>query len=89
MADLVTLEEAKEFIRVMADDEDATIGILVSAASEAVRAIADGWDGEGDVPPRLKLAVLSRVAVAFDERADVRAALGEDRLIGPYRALSV
>ncbi|WJY17494.1 head-tail connector protein [Alteriqipengyuania flavescens] len=89
MPDLVTLAEAKEFIRVMADDEDATIAILVSSASDAVRAVADAWDGVGEVPPRLKLAVLSRVAVAFDERTDVRAALGEDRLIGPYRSLSV
>lgn len=89
MTDLVTLAEAKSFLRVDGTDEDGTIGILITAASDAVTDIADEWDGTGDVPARLKLAVLTRVAVAFDQRDNLRPGNGEDRLLGPYRALGV
>lgn len=89
MTDLVTLSEAKAFLRVDGSDEDGTLGILITAASDAVSAIADDWDGTGDVPARLKLAVLSRLAVTFDQRDSVRPGDGEDRLVGPFRALDV
>lgn len=89
MADLVTLEETKLFLRVTHPMEDTMIATLIGAASEAVLTLADGWDGVGEVPARLKLAVLGRVAVAFEDRTDVRAAIGEDRLIGPYRSMTV
>ncbi|QQN74819.1 head-tail connector protein [Croceicoccus sp. YJ47] len=85
MTDLVTLTEAKEFLRVMHDHENDTILLLVAAASEAVRAIADSWDGIEPVPARLKMAVLSRVSILYDERGDVRPGLGEDRLLAPLR----
>src|SRR3546814_13560562 len=50
MADLVTLNEAKLYLRVDGDDEDDTNALLIAAASDAVRDVATGWDGEGDVP---------------------------------------
>lgn len=87
MADLVTLSEAKSFLRVDSDSEDGTIELLITAASDAVTSLADDWDGEGDVPARLKLAVLSRVAIAFDNRESVRPGDGEDRLVSPFREL--
>src|SRR3546814_2833575 len=37
MADLVTLNEAKLYLRVDGDDEDDTIALLIAAASDAVR----------------------------------------------------
>lgn len=89
MTDLVTLTEAKAFLRVSGSDEDDTIAILITAASDAVADIADDWDGTGTVPARLKMAVLTRIAVTFDQRDSLRPGDGEDRLIGPYRALDV
>lgn len=87
MTELVTLAEAKLWLRYEAPDEDTTIAILIGAASEAVLAQADGWDGTGNVPDRLKLACLSRIAIAFDERDRIEGGKGEDRLLQPYRVL--
>jgi hypothetical protein len=89
MTDLVTLEEAKGWLRVDGTADDTTIALLIAAASEAVAETADAWDGEGDVPDRLKLAVLARVAVAFDNRGKVDPGEGEDRLVQPFRTLDV
>lgn len=89
MADIVTLEEAKLFLRVIENDEDDTIDIMIAAATEAVRDIAEEWDGEGEAPARLKMAVLTRVAVMFDNRASVEAGAGEDRLLLPLRKLDL
>lgn len=86
MANLVTMEEAKLYLRVDGNHEDGTLAILIGAASDAVSGMADLWDGTGNVPDRIKLAVLARIAVAFDSRTDVRAGLGEDRLIGPLHS---
>ncbi len=89
MPDLVTLEDAKLYLRVDGDDEDDTIGLLIAAASDAVRDVASDWDGEGDVPDRLKLACLARVAVAFDERTNVSPGTGELQMLTPLRTLEV
>lgn len=89
MADIVTLAEAKAWLRVSGDDENDTIALLISAASDAVGDLADLWDGTGEVPARLKLAVLSRIAIAFDGRTDVRAALGEERLVSPLHSINI
>lgn len=89
MTDLVTLTEAKAFLRVSGSDEDDIIALLITAASDAVITIADDWDGTGDVPARLKLAVLTRVAIVFDNRESVRPGDGEDRLLMPLRGLDV
>jgi uncharacterized phage protein (predicted DNA packaging) len=90
MPNLVTLAEAKLFCRVDADDEDATFEILIAAASEAVCEIATDWDGTVEIPARLKLAALTRIAAAFDERESVvDAGKGEDRLLLPLRRLDI
>lgn len=89
MTEIVTLAETKAYLHVDSSAEDATIGMLIAAATEAVLEVADAWDGEGDVPNRLKLAVLARVATTFDNRASVRAGDGEDRLVLPLRKLDV
>lgn len=89
MADLVTLSEAKLYLRVDHNDDDTTIALLVSAASDAVRDVATDWDGEGTVPDRIKLAVLSRVAVTYDERTSLEAGTGELPMLTPLRTLEV
>lgn len=89
MADLVTLSEAKAYLRVDHSDDDTTIALLIAAASDAVRDVATDWDGEGDVPDRLKVAVLSRVAVTYDERASVEPGAGELGMLTPLRTLEV
>ncbi|WP_299309844.1 head-tail connector protein [uncultured Croceicoccus sp.] len=85
MTDLVTLSEAKEFLRITHNHENATILLLVAAASDAVRDFADAWDGIEPVPARIKVAVLARVAILYDERGDVRESEGESRLLAPLR----
>ena len=89
MTDLVTLNEAKLWLRVDGDDDDGTIALLIAAASDAVRDVASDWAGEGTVPDRLKLACLARVAVAFDERTNVSPGTGELPMLTPLRRLEV
>lgn len=89
MADLVTLTEAKLWLRVDGDDEDSTIQLLIAAASDAVRDVATDWDGTGTVPDRLKLAALARIAIAFDNRESMAAGTGELPMLTPLRVLEV
>lgn len=87
MTDLVTLDEAKGFLRVDSTHEDATIALMIGAASEAVLAHADAFDPLAPVPFRMKVATLARVAVMFDERT-VEEPKGETRLLAPLRVLA-
>lgn len=87
MTEIVTLAEAKLYLRVTSTAEDGTIALLIASATESVREAADAWDGSGEAPARLKLAVLSRVAIAYDDRGSVAAGAGEDRLIAPLREI--
>ena len=89
MADLVTLAEAREYVRVDGTQDDGTLAILIAAASDAVADYADGWDGTGDVPARIKLAVLARVAAGYDNRETLTEAKGEHSLVLPYRVLDL
>ena len=89
MPNLVTLSEAKLFCRIDSDDEDATLEVLIAAATDAVRDIASDWDGAGDTPARIKLAVLSRVAIMFDNRDNLEGGKGELPMLTPLRKLEI
>ncbi len=89
MADLVTLAEAKAYVRVDGTQDDGTLATMIAASSDAVADYADGWDGIGDVPPRMKLAVLARIAAAYDNRETLSEARGEHSFVLPYRALDL
>lgn len=89
MAEIVTLEEAKAHMRVDFPDDDVLIGMLIAAATEAVLDVASAWDGVGAAPVRLKLAVLTRVSLMFDNRESVEAAAGELPMLTPLRTLEV
>lgn len=89
MADLVTLEEAKLFIKIPNEIEDPVIAMLITAASDAVRDVATDWDGEGEVPDRIKLAVLMRVGALYHERDSLEPSKGELAFLQPLRTLEV
>jgi len=92
--ELVLLDEAKVHLRIDHDEEDALIQEMVWAASEAVKDVASDvdWDEYNppfDVPYRLKLAVLTRVARMYDDRHSMEAGKGELPMLTPLRKLEV
>ena len=85
MTGIVTLAETKEFLRVLGNSEDATIAMLIEAATEAVLEYANAYDPSQPAPARLKAAVLARVAITFDDRERLEAGTGESRMLRPFR----
>ena len=80
---LVTLEEAKEYLRVDTADEDATIGILLSSACRLCADVArlseepwneinaDGADEEqAAVRETMKVAILYAAGYMFEHREE-------------------
>jgi len=69
MADpIITLDEAKAYLRVDYDEEDALIGQLIATASESALAHADGLQPGAPVPESVRTAALIHVARLFDSR---------------------
>lgn len=87
--DLVTLEEARQFCRIDGTHDDAMLTILIGAASAAVIDLASGWTPGGEVPARVKLAVLAHVSLAYDNHDQVDLPVAAARLLGPLRKLDV
>jgi len=90
--EFVTLAEAKDYLRVDHEEEDAIIQGMIWAASDAVKDVASDvdWDEYNppfDVPYRLKLAVLTRVARMYDDRHSMEAGKGELPMLTPLRKL--
>ena len=80
---LITLEEAKEYLRVDTADEDAMIGILLSSARRLCADVArlsdekwDAVDSDEDDPARapvretMKVAILYAIGYLFEHREE-------------------
>lgn len=69
MADpIITLDEAKAFLRLDYADEDALIQQLIQTASETALAHADGLAPGEPIPGSVRTAALIHVARLFDTR---------------------
>ena len=88
--DIVTLDEVKAYLRVLHDDEDSTIELLIGAATEAALRLADSHDPDDEPSLTLKLAIMVHVARAFDNREDAAdAPPSAVRLLSPMRVLDL
>lgn len=66
---ICTLAEAKLFLRVDHDDEDAVIQELILTATAEALHLADDIDPEGETfPPGLKTAILMHVCAIYEDR---------------------
>lgn len=85
MADPVSLSEAKLFLRVSHEDEDALIATLIAAAKDRLET-ALGIELDEVSPAPLRLAVLDLVARAYGVRGEGEVSLeGLEPWIAPYR----
>lgn len=71
----VTLDEAKNYLRVTSNDEDALITSLLSSASAIVQDIArfddDEWkSSEEKILIRMRIAILYTVAYLYEHREE-------------------
>lgn len=73
---MLTLDDLKAFARIDGDHDDATLGLLLEAASEFVQG-ATGRDFSEAAPERARMAVLSLAAFWYD----VRMPVGEGRIV--------
>ena len=89
MTPIVTVAEARRYLRVDESDDDAQNAMMIAAATEAALVVADTWDQASPPPARLQLAVLAHVAQAYDDRTNVGAPADNTRLLGPLRTLDV
>lgn len=89
MSDPVLLSEAKAFLRVGHDDEDATIQLFLEAAKARIeREVGAALDATAAAP--LRLAILYLVAEAYDGRGVAQtSAAALAAWISPYRRITL
>jgi len=88
-SDPVLLSEAKAFLRVTHDDEDATIQLFLEAAKARIETEV-GQTLTETAPAPLRLAILYLVAEAYDGRGDAQiSAATIAAWISPYRRFSL
>lgn len=81
----ITLAEARAFLRVSDDAEDALVQLLIDAATERVEA-AVGLVLTDPAPAPLRLAVLMLVAHGFEHREGVGPVALVEPWIAPFRS---
>lgn len=91
---MVTLEEAKDHMRVTFPDDDAGITLMIDAAVDHLQSIDVDMTAD-PLPPALHHAVLLLVAHFFDNRQVMTNTtvmvmpFGLSRLIAPYRKVTL
>jgi len=89
VAEPLTLDEAKAFLRVEHDDDDDVIAALIAAARRHVE-ITARCALASDVPDDLRQAIRLLLAHWYDHRAATDAVPARvSALIAPYRMLSL
>jgi uncharacterized phage protein (predicted DNA packaging) len=81
----ITLAEAKAFLRVTDEAEDALIQLLIEAATERVE-LAVGLVLTDPAPSPLRLAILMLVAHGFEHREGEAPAALVEPWLAPYRS---
>jgi len=81
----ITLAEAKAFLRVTDDAEDALIQLLIAAATERVE-LAVGMVLTDPAPSPLRLAILMLVAHGHEHREGEAPAALIEPWLAPYRS---
>ena len=90
MADsIITLDEAKAFIRIDYADEDPLILQLIDTASETALAHADGLQPAGPIPESVRTSALLHVARLYDGRHEGAAPPASVSLANRYRKWDV
>ncbi len=91
---MVTLAEAKQHLRIIETDFDDEVGSMIDAATDHLSSIDVDMTAD-PLPPALHHAVLLLVGHFFEYREATNAEqlrftpLGVDRLIAPYRSVSL
>ncbi len=91
---MVSLAQAKAHCRVDHDDDDAVITAMIAAASDHLTSIGVATDADPS-HPAVDHAIMMLVAHFYENReaveqvATVAVALGVDRLVQPYREISL
>ncbi len=86
---ILTLAEAKEFLRVDHDAEDALIEGLILTATETALAHADGLAEADPVPESVRTSALLHVARLYDDRQSEAPPQAAATLASRYRDWSV
>ncbi len=86
---IITLAEAKAFIRVDHTDEDTLINGLILAATETALAHADGLLEADPVPESVRTSALLHVARLYDDRHSENPPQAAATLASRYRDWSV
>lgn len=89
MTPIITLQEAKEFIRVEHHDEDSLIESLVLTATETALAHADGLIETDPMPESVRTSALLHVARLYDGRSEGAAPVASVALANRYRKWDV
>lgn len=90
MADpIITLDEAKTFLRVDYSDEDALILQLIDTATETALAHADGLEDGDPIPESVRTSALLHVSRLYNDRETEAVPQASATLANRYRRWDV